>query len=61
MTKSGQRRGHQDSITITDPWIARLIHCYFAGKPSRQTLAQHPPRIQRARLVQPLQALGLSH
>ena len=59
LTKSGRRHGAPESVTITDPWIVRLLYGYLSRLHPSDLLLSCSPHTQRVRLQQACQALDI--
>jgi hypothetical protein len=59
LTKSGQRVGAKESLTIDDPWIGMIVREYCKGLLPGDFISKVSPGVQRARLTKILQKLGL--
>ena len=61
LTKSGQRLGVQESVTLDDAWLVRLCAMYAKRLQPGDFLSQVTPKGQRERLQRGCRALGLDH
>ena len=59
LTKSGQRHGAPESVTITDPWVARLVCGFLSRLEPSAPLISASPAVQRSRLREACRALGI--
>lgn len=60
LTKSGQRAGVEESITINDPWVGHLIKQYCSNLQPGDTLCQVSQSVQRARLSEAIDFFKLT-
>ena len=58
-TKSAQRTGAREAVTITDPLIIRLLQAYLDGLEPEDRLMQRPDREYRSLFAAALSHLGL--
>ena len=59
LSKSGQRRGVQEVLTIDDPFIGLVVSRFVQGRSAQESISAVSPSVQRRRLDQALDALGL--
>jgi len=59
LTKSGQRHGAPESVSLSDPWVTRLVYGYLCRLRPSDTLIRTSPAVQRSRLKYACRALGV--
>eukprot|EP00971_Amphidinium_carterae_P349027 6490805-Amphidinium_carterae.1 len=60
ISKSGERSGHQESVSLRDPWLGKLLYCILRPLSSDALLSSETPACQRARLQTAVAALQLA-
>eukprot|EP00971_Amphidinium_carterae_P196480 3899121-Amphidinium_carterae.1 len=60
LTKTSARTGSQESVTITDPWVGRLLYLYCHNLDPMTCIGMESPGVHRRRFKQACVALRLS-
>ena len=61
LSKSGQRNGDQECLTITDEFVGRRVAAIISTKSAGSPLSDNSAVVHRCRLRDACQALGLTH
>eukprot|EP00971_Amphidinium_carterae_P110487 2188676-Amphidinium_carterae.1 len=59
-SKSAERTGHLESVTISDSWLGKVLYCHLRSLADSDLLSTVSPAVQRQRLTSALRALSLS-